>query len=251
MTYRTPTERDVDRALQAGQRKHDSTDPAFEAAVERVLARRTSDKVQSPRSRRRKIVAGIAIVTASLAAAGSAPALAEKLLYLTQTGVTPVTGENSELHPDSELLDLEASDFDEFAQQLWADNYELPADYRAADVMAGALEQLRVETGEVPWQGEKLIQSVNVDRVFEIGTRCIWLDEWIDNPDGSESRLHAQGVLEDSLSWSWTAWLLSIENDVALGLQSDISGATEPGMWDAYYGDSCSTYLSKIQNAGK
>lgn len=138
------------------------------------------------------------------------PALAYGGSFLAQTGV--VVGPGGEWGPDSsELIDILAPDFAEFAATQWPDHAVLPRSYDAREFAHRLAEAM--QDREVAWLAkhdpEAVGSTMSVDGLrtdFEFAARCVWMGQWLrsDATGDEAAEAEAATVLAESTTWYYT-----------------------------------------------
>lgn len=159
------------------------------------------DRAETSRPRRRFLAAGAA-VAAVVTVGVTTPAFAEVSQVIARTGWfgSPNSGggtSTSTEYDGSEWIDSGTSDFVRYAASASPTSLPLPAGYTATEWATTSAEHL---------QGHGLMQTVNIQRRYETGVRCFWVDAWItaDTSGDAVAAATAAERLAESAAWPAT-----------------------------------------------
>jgi hypothetical protein len=186
----------TDDELDAALRNLDS-DSSFQIDQDR-LARVAATSAPAVIPRRKLRASALWAATAVAAALGlglAAPALADGIQQLAQTGrYGPVTSESDA----SEWINSSGSDFYDYAESLYPEVLPLPDGVSVDTFKDESILQLAAIEGES--------QDVTLVSSFEHNARCVWVDEWL-LADAAKDQMRADGaatVLAESTTWPAT-----------------------------------------------
>ena len=193
-------------------------DPAADVTLSPIeghaLLRATRDSSQTDsdpvtavsgwRSRAARIGIGAAAIGVAV------PTLAFAASFLAQTGMFNTPG--GETGPGtSELINLLAPDYVDYAVTQWPDHVTLPASFDVkefARTRAQAIHDIQVaENAAEEHPSDASFMAVDGIRLdFEIAARCVWQNQWLsaDASGDTAAAAEAAAMLEAATTWKYT-----------------------------------------------
>lgn len=167
--------------------------------------------ISARRQRSRAVRVGIG----ALAIGAAVPTLAFAANFLARTGMfNRPGGENGP--GTSEMIDLLASDYVDYAVTLWPDHVTLPTSFDTkefARTVAQATHDQEV-ANEAAWFEEhdaeevygSLMAADGVKFAFEEAARCVWLSQWLaaDSRGDIAAAEEAATLLDEATTWTYT-----------------------------------------------
>lgn len=200
------------------------------------------NRAESSHPRRRLLAAGVA-VAAVVTVGVTTPAFAEVSHFIAETGWfgSPNPGgsdTNSSEYDHSEWIDSSKSDFVKYAVSVSPTSLPLPAGYDANTWAATSAEHL---------QGHGLMQTVNIQRRYEAGARCFWVDAWTSADRAGDAPAAASAAKRLAQSATWPATVSTDGGGVVKSLKQLASNAAsgERRAVTAQTADECSPFLDE------
>lgn len=190
-------------------------DPAADVTLSPIeshhLLRTTLDASPSTTSpargwRNRVVRVGIGAIALGVAV----PALAFAANYLAQTGMfNHPGGENGP--GTSEMVDLLAPDYVDYAVTQWPDYVTLPASFDVkefARTRAQAIHDIQVAENAAEEQPSdaSFVAADGIKLDFEVAARCVWLNQWlsVDAAGDKAAAADAAAKLDEATAWKYT-----------------------------------------------
>lgn len=227
-------------------------DPAADVSLSPIeshhLLRTTLDASPSATSpargwRNRVVRVGIGAVALGIAV----PALAFAGNYLAQTGMfNHPGGENGP--GTSEMIDILAPDYVDYAVTQWPDYVTLPASFDVKEfartraqathdafVASNAAEEHPSDASYMAADGVKLD--------FEIAARCVWLNQWLDADARGDAAATAESAakLDEAATWKYTVVFFTKEPLAGVRRVADAASAGDRAVVQADAAD-CPAY---------
>jgi hypothetical protein len=147
------------------------------------------------RPRRLKLVSAFAVGALIVVGAGALPAAAAIQSFLAQFVEDPPPGGGTETIPDSDWIDVEAADIDDFVASQYPDSLPLPDGVDQEAVISTVSFSITRLGG--------IRQEIGVDLAYEAYIYCRWVDVWLESDARGDAvdREYAAKIMTEATAW--------------------------------------------------